>query len=707
MHKKSAAQKVANSRTATHAVKLQTAIALHQRGDLAEAEAIYKEVLQSQPRNVDALHFLALIAYQRKNYNDAVVLFEQALTIIPHHISSLNNYGLALLELKCYSEALKCYDKAIFLKTDYAQVYFNRGNVLQHLKHYEEALASYDKAIALKADYAQAFFNRGNVLLTLKQYAMALISFDSAIALKANYAEVFCNRSIALKELNRYEEALLSLDKAIALKADYPEAYSNRGNALQELKRYNDALGSFKKALEINADGSFWFGAYQSTKMRICNWENFDNDVRRLFEKIEHKEKALVPFAVLATVDAPSLQKEAALIFVEARHPSQCIRSEMPKYPRHNKIRIGYYSADFCNHAVSLLTAELYEMHDRSLFEITAFSFGSGIQDHVRQRIENAVDTFIDVRNISDNDVALKSRNLEIDIAIDLGGFTKDFRTGIFALRAAPIQASYIGYLGTMGAEYIDYIIADEVLIPADSQKYYTEKIAYIPSYQANDSKRQIADRVFTRAELGLPPSGFVFCCFNNNYKITPGTFGSWMRILNAVDGSVLFLYADNDLVKANLQKEAAKRGVDANRLVFGKRLPTPEYIARYRTADLFLDTFPYNAGATASDALWAGLPVLTCIGKSFASRIAASLLTAIDLPELITTTQDDYEALAIELATHPDRLDNIRRKLEKNRLTTPLFDTSLFTKHIEEAYTTMYERYQADLPPDHIYSKE
>ena len=323
----------------------------------------------------------------------------------------------------------------------------------------------------------------------------------------------------------------------------------------------------------------------------------------------------------------------------------------------------------------------------------------------MRQRLKVAFDKFIDVRNMSDRDVALLARSLEIDIGIDLNGFTEGERTDIFAMRAAPIQVSYLGYPGTMGADYIDYLIADPTLISASHQPHYTEKIVYLPnSYQPNDRKRRISDKVFTRAEAGLPQEGFVFCCFNNNYKITPDIFESWMRILGRVGGSVLWLFEDNEIAARNLKKEASVRDIDPERLVFARHMALPEHLARHRLADLFLDTLPYNAHTTASDALWAGLPVLTQIGETFAGRVAASLLNAVRLPELITTTRDAYEELAVELATDPAKLAGIKQKLSDNRLTTPLFDTELFAKHIEAAYMQMYERYQAGLPPDHIH---
>ena len=358
---------------------------------------------------------------------------------------------------------------------------------------------------------------------------------------------------------------------------------------------------------------------------------------------------------------------------------------------------------DFRDHPVSSLTVGMYEAHDRNGFEIYGFSYGEDTGDPMRKRLERAFDRFMDVRAKSDLETAALARELEIDIAIDLAGYTDNGRSGIFAARAAPVQVSYLGYLGTMGADYIDYVVADATVIPEASRAAFSEKVAVLPSYQVNDAGRPMPDKVFTRAELGLPPEGFVYCCFNNTYKITPATFDSWMRILGAVEGSVLFLYADVESAAANLRKEAAARGIAAERLVFGKRLPMPEYLARFRAADLFLDTLPYNAGATASDALWMGLPVLTLQGEALAARQAASLLRAAGLAELITTTRAAYEALAIGLARDPVRHAELKAKLARNRPTAALFDTGAFTRNIEEAFRQMHGRHQAGLAPDHI----
>jgi predicted O-linked N-acetylglucosamine transferase (SPINDLY family) len=423
-----------------------------------------------------------------------------------------------------------------------------------------------------------------------------------------------------------------------------------------------------------------------------------------LEQKIQSKMKVTSSFHGIGLPISLFSQRQIAETWCSDMHAYNASLGQIDKQPRHSKIRLGYYSADFHNHATAYLMAELFERHDKEKFELIAFSFGPETKDEMQVRVSQAFDHFINVASLSDIEVALLSRELGVDIAIDLKGVTQDARLGIFSFRAAPVQVSYLGYPGTLGADYIDYLIADKTLIPLQSQQYYSEKIVYLPnSYQVNDRQRVIAPTQFTKQELGLPQDAFVFCCFNNNFKITPDVFDSWVGILKAVDESVLWLFQDNPTAAMNLQKEAALRGLDPARLVFATRMDLPEHLARHKAADLFLDTLPYNAHTTASDALWAGLPVLTCMGESFASRVAASLLNAIGLPELVTETRADYEALAIKLAKNPAQLKEIKEKLGRNRLTTPLFDTALFTKNIEAAYSQMFERYQADLPPDHL----
>ncbi|QWD77732.1 tetratricopeptide repeat protein [Polynucleobacter sp. MWH-Svant-W18] len=637
--------------------------------NLESAELYLKQALRFQSNNADVLRLLGVISAQRGEYSKALKHLGNSLKAFPKNALALSNIGNVYLELKEYVNALEAYDKSIKIDSKYAEAWSNKGNALSELKRNDEALAHYDKALSLNPNYAEAWSNKGNVL----------------------------------NELKRYDEALAHYDQALSLKPDYAEAWSNKAIVLNALKLYEQAIFHYEQALSFASSLDWVEGGLLHTKMKICHWNGLDQSIKKLRIGISTGDRVAPPFTMLALNDDLEMHRQCAQIYTQSKYQSNNALGPIPKYARNEKIRIGYFSGDFRNHAVSILTAELFELHDKDRFEIIAFSFGADDQSPIRLRLNQAFSQFIDVSAMSDVDVAKLARDLRIDIAIDLGGHTADSRTGIFSYRIAPIQLSYIGYLGTMGAKYYDYLLADRTIILEDLQKFYLEKIVYLPSYQANDRKRIISDRKFTRAELGIPETAFVFCCFNNNYKILPATFDCWMQILNSVECSVLFLYADNEQAKTNLINEAKKRGVDGARLVFGYFIAPEENLARYRVCDLFLDTFPYNAGTTASDALWAGLPVLTMMGESFASRVAASLLNAIDLPELITNTQEEYEALAIELARNPQKLTDIKLKLSNNRLITPLFDTPLFTKNLEAAYIKMYERYQADLQPEHL----
>lgn len=636
--------------------------------------------------------------------DEALADYARAVSIDPGFAQAHFNYALLQQQAERLDAALASYEKTIELKPDYAEAHANRAFVLFRLRRFELALAGYDQAIALRPDHAAAHLHRGNALKELNRLDAALASYDAAIGVNPGYAEAYLNRGVVLYGLNRFDAALESYDRAIATKPEYADAYFNRASLLREIKRFEAAAADYKVAAALDPGIKFLAGARLEARMQVCDFTAFDAEVSEVAASVERDEPATHPFAFLTFSDSQRLQKKAAQIWVRETCPADESLGPIPKRATHEKIRIGYFSADFREHPVARLLAELIETHDRSRFEVIAFSFGPDTQEDLRERLKRAFDRFLDLRRKSDMEIASLARSLSIDIAIDLGGYTHNSRPNIFALRAAPIQVSYLGYLGTMGAPYMDYLVADAATIHPDEHEHYSEKIIYLPSYQVNDSQRRIAQRVFTRQELGIPPAAFVFSCFNSNYKITRRTFSVWMRILTRVESGILFLYADNQAAKQNLLKETRRLGVDTHRIVFGERLGLEDYLARFRTMDLFLDTLPYNAGTTASDALWAGLPVLTCTGSSFASRVATSALKAIDLLELITENAVQYEELAVALASNPSRLAQIKKKLAVNRLTHQLFNSRLFTKHLETAYMNIYERYKSALPPDHIF---
>jgi predicted O-linked N-acetylglucosamine transferase (SPINDLY family) len=717
---------------------IQQAAALLGRGRSSEAEQLCRSVLRSHAANFQALTLLGVIAAKTRRAQEAADFFRRALAAKPDDIGAAANYSKALTELKRFDEALQTCERWLRLDPRNAEGHSLRGTLLQQLERPEAALASYDKALELKPGLAQAHYNLGVVLRGMQRQAEALASYERALGIKPDYAAALANRGALLQEMGRPQEALASYERALAIKPEYPEVLNNMGVVLQDLMRGDEAVQSFRRALELEPDDanvhvnlgnacvrmgrwedvpdyyrraweikpelSWLHGEWLRSKMRLCDWRDFDGQVAQLLEEVRRGDKTVLPFQVLAITDSPALQLQAAATWANHVASRQVLLPAAALPAPAGKIRLAYYSADFNEHATAILAAGLFEHHDRSLFELTAFSFGPPIEDEMRRRLTAAFDRFVDVRMRSDKEIALLSRDLSIDIAVDLKGYTTEARMEIFAHRAAPVQVSYLGYPGTMAASYMDYLIADETVIPAKSAANYTEKIVYLPdSYQVNDRKRSIAERDYTREELGLPPQGFVFCCFNNPFKITPSVFDIWMRILKRVEGSVLWLLVDSDRVAANLRREAEARGVGGARLVFAPHMSLPEHLARHRRADLFLDTHPYNAHTTTSDALWAGLPVLTRLGESFAARVAGSLLKAGGLPELITTTPEAYESLAVELAGDPIRLAELAQRLHRTRLMVPLFDTELFTRRLEDAYLQMYQRSVRGLSPDHL----
>ena len=683
---------------------LQQGISFFERSNFDSAELILKRLIKIDSNCLPAFYVLGLIKVSQENFKEAVGFFKKAAKLNPDDFSIQFNLAKALSDSECDQESIPHHKIATKLSKNNPLAWLNYAKSVYKLGAYVEALECYAKVLDLKPDYAEAWSSKGGVLHKIKRYEEALQHYDKALSLKPDYAEAYSNKGNTLNELMLYEEALQHYDKALSLKPDYAEAYSNKGNALNELMLYEEALQYYDKALSLKPDIDWALGNRLILKLQMCNWDNLQRDINHLVEMNKSNNKIIQPFQLLPMIDNPQLHKKISEIYTLHKYPVNPELGNIHFSKQKKKIRLGYFSPDFRNHPVALLTAELFESHDRTLFEVIAFSLlQASDEDQIRMRLKNSFDKFLDVGHLSDIEIAKLAREMDIDIAIDLCGHTRHSRTGIFSFRAAPIQVSYLGYLGTMGANYIDYLLADKTIITKDLEECYTEKIIYLPSYQVNDSKKTISQKKFTREELGVSEDKIIYCCFNNNYKILPTTFESWMRILKEVDKSILFLYAESSVVEDNLIKEAKSRGIDSSRIVFGKRIKYEEYLERYKICDLFLDTLPYNAGTTASDALWAGLPVITLKGKSFASRVAASLLTAINLPELITSSQEEYELLAIKLGNNPNELIHLKQKIENTKLRSNLFDTVAFTDKLEKAYLEAYDRYLLGSAPDNI----
>ncbi len=688
-------------------------IALNCRGNALEALGRFTEALSNfdcaislDPAYVQAYYNKANCLQKQRNFAKALQIYDKAIALKPDYAEAFSNRGVVLNSLERIDEALVSYQTAIEIKPNFAEAYYNQGNALLNLKRYEDALLSFNQAILLNSNYVDAFINQAKTYLCLGQFKLALASCEQVIVLKPDNADAYIHCGEILFRLNALEKAQLSYGLALALDPEYGLAYFNRGVCLKLLMRNEEAILDLECATKYSPSQPFLPLIKLNVNMHLCSWVDFTNQLNEIIEKINVQNELSLPFAMQALTDQLCVHKKIALSFIEDSHPINTKLSAITPYPLHEKIRIAYISADFKSHPVAHLTAELYDLHNRGQFEIFALSIGPNTQDEMRQRLEASFDHFHDVQVFSDEEVALFARVLQIDIVVDLTGHTALSRPGIFAFRAAPIQVNYLGYPGTFGADYMDYIIADKVLIPKDKQNHYVEKVVYMPdSYMVTNSQVKLPNNIFTREILGLPATGFVFCCFNQSYKILPDVFSCWMRILNQVDGSVLWLAHSNATAIKNLKAEAVKQGVQEHRLIFSERMSSvEEHLNRIQLADLFLDTLPFNAHTTASDALRMGLPVLTRMGESFTSRVAASLLNAVNLPELVTDNSAAYEALAIELATQPDKLHTIKNKLLANLPAAPLYNTALFTQYLETAYKMMYQRYHDGLEPEHIY---
>ncbi|MGH8641639.1 MAG: tetratricopeptide repeat protein [Burkholderiales bacterium] len=679
---------------------MEQAVAALATGNHAAAERLCRAVLEAAPRDPAALH---IAAHARRGQGDgagAREFLRRALESDPHNLQAMEELGAAELEAGEFQQSESWLRRAIGLGRRGAAVSCWLGLTLSAQGRHAEAVEAFRQATAADPRNPGMPLNLGHELAKTGLKEDAIASYDRVLALEPGHVEAHCNRGAVLLELGRFQEALASYERALALDPDNTDALNNRGIALLDLNRHEEAARAYQRLLEAAPDYPCAAGFRLHMLLQCCEWNEYEKYVAQVEEGIRAARWVSAPFNFLVVSDSAADQLQCSRLFMANDFPPVAPPVWKGERYRHERVRVAYLSADFHDHATAQLIAGLIEAHDRKRFETTAVSFGPRRSDVMRARLTEAFERFVEVGHLSDREVALMLRDLEIDIAVDLKAYTKDCRPGILAHRGAPVQVNFLGYPGTMGAPYMDYIIGDRTVIPPEHRACYTESVVYLPDcYQVNDSKRGIATRTPARSELGLPEQGFVFCCFNNNYKITPRVFAVWMRLLSKVEGGVLWLLETNETAARNLRREAERRGVAPDRLIFAPRVRLDEHLARHRLADLFLDTLPYNAHTTASDALWAGLPVLTHRGHAFAGRVAASLLEAVGVPELITHSWQEYEGLALKLGGDRDLLASIKAKLARNRATSPLFDTDRYRRHLEAAYITMWERAQRGEP--------
>ncbi len=626
-------------------------------GNAKQARDLLESVLAEDSTNHNALHLLGLLDCQEGARKAGIERIRTAIAMFPRFPAALNNLAVQLRKAGRLAESADAYRQALALEPGNLAIHANLANVLRDLGERAEAIAQFRRALELQPDAPGVRFS----------LALLLRGQDDAAALEQLEALV--------KEPREAPQAL----------AELADLYRTQG-------KLDQSLDCFSSSLRQDASNGQVRSEFISTLLQVCSWEEAATEKRTLLHDLVNGTGAATPFPLLSWHDDPALHHLAATRFSALCFPTPPALWRRACY-RHRRIRVAYLSADLRMHAVPHLIASVFEQHDRSAFDIRAVSFGQDQPTHMRTRLIRAFERFDDVQSMTEDVIARELRKDEIDIAIDLNGHTKDARLGIFAARPAPVQVTFLGYPGTTGAPFFDYVLADPFVLPHDQQPFYSEHIVHLPEcYQPNDVRRPRPAAMQSRTEVGLPHQGFVFCCFNNTYKVQPAIFAIWMRILAAVPGSVLWLLGDNKWATENLRNEAVLRGIDPARLIFAQRLPPIEHLARYRHANLLLDTLPYNAHTTAAEALWMDLPVLTCPGRSFAARVAGSLLRNVGLPELVTSSLEDYEALAIRLATHPDELAALRTRLMLNRATAPLFDSERFTRHLEAAFRQMHE---------------
>ena len=665
-----------------------------QHGRFADAERLFASAIQNNPSMVDAFFARGCAMQQLMRHDDALKLFAQALALRPDYVEVRNNRGVSLLALKRYEEALASFDRVLSARPGLAMIESNRAAALTGLGRYAEALQAGEKAIRGNPNDAEAWYNKGAALGGLDRFEEAITAFDKALALNPVHIQALAYRGISLAMLGRHEEAIASYDKGLRIEPRNVDLLYNRLTSLFGLKRYEQALKDCEAVLALDPEYKYVRGCLVHSRLQVCDWRNLETEKERLSAALRAGKRVLRPLQTILLSGDESEQLQCSRIWAE----NDCPKSKAPLWRgeryAHERIRLAYVSGDFRTHAVASLMAGVFENHDRDRFETYAISL-SREQGAMRSRMEHAFEHFIDVGGKSAKDAAALLRGIEVDIVVDLMGFTEGSETRIFAERPAPIQVNYLGFPGTMGADYIDYILVDEIVVPAKNRPCYTERLVHLPhSYLPADNARSISTHTPNRTEAGLPESGFVFCSFNNLAKIVPPMFDVWMRLLKQVEGSVLWLSAASPTAIRNLRHEASQRGVSGERLIFADFTPDPaDHLARLSLADLFLDTLPYNAHAGGSDALWAGVPILTCMGAAFAGRVGASLLSALGVPELITHTLDAYETRALQLAREPEELKSIKAKLVRQRTASPLFDTVRFTRNLESAFQLMHER--------------
>lgn len=679
-------------------------IALSLNAQYDESLTFFDKLIALQPNNINPYIRKAINFKKLDRLDDSINCYQKIIDLEPKYIDAYIKKAELLILIGNSKAAQLLYQHAIKIDSKNIILYLKYGVLLNELGHIDQALSIYKKSLEIEPNNPGALQNIGYIFKSKKRFDEAIKFLKKSVEIKADYNN-YNNIAEIYLYLRNTPEAIIYYDKAIKIEPNNPESYVGKAHAHQSIKEFDKAISSYNIILKLDKNFKYIFGARFYAKLFICDWSNFEEELNWIKLKLKEKKCIATPLHLCGFFDDPLIHRNGAEIYAKDKYPLNKSLGRIKKYKKNKKIKIGYFSGDFSEHPVGYLVTELFEMHDKSKFELFAFSLSTKIESNTRLRIENAFDDFIDVSNVSDKEIALLSREKKIDIAIDLGGYTKNSRPGIFPMKVAPIQINFLGYPGTMGTNYIDYNIADKFIIPEETQQYFNEKIIYLPnSYQPNENKIIPSKKVFSRKSEGLPESGFVFCCFNSSWKITPRIFEIWIRLLSSIKGSVLWFPGYPNSAILNLKKECTRFGMNQSRLIFSSLEKLREdHQEKIRLADLFLDCIPFGAQSTASDFLRVGIPIVTLIGSSFPNRVASSLLNSLNLNELVTKTELDYENLAIKIASNPQYLKEVKQKLISNISNSSIYNISKFTNNIESGYTQAYYRYHNNLEPKNI----
>ncbi len=667
---------------------------LHRQGKVHRALELYLKAISSNSKNPNLFFLIGTAYLQIKDFENSVIYLNKCTVLDPENIGAQNNLGGAYQNLKKYNKSIEVFKKLLTINPKFTEAYNNIGNCYFQLNKHQDAIENFKKSIEIDPKNFVAYSNIANVYRELKLFEKSILNYEKSIELNNKYFLAFNNLANVYKDISKFDEAIINYRKAININDKYVSAYENLGNVFHETAKFNEAANNYKKAYDINQDHHYVLGRLIHNKMYICEWADVESYRKALISKLKDNKKVSTPFELLSIIDNPEIHLLASKMYFDEKYLTNNFEISKMKKNKSDKIKIGYFSPDFRNHPVLHLIKDVFKHHDKSKFEVYAFSFEKHKNDEFTAEIKDYFNKFIEIKDLSDKEVYELTREIDIDIAIDLCGYTAFNRVKLFSNRVAPIQINYLGYPGSIGTNFMDYIIADQIVIPKDEIKNYSEKVVYLPNcYQPNSNYEKLKIKDLRKKDFSLPEDKVIFCNFGSNFKINPKIFDSWMNILEKAPNSILWLLKSNDESVENLKSEAQKRNIKKERIIFASKISQKEHLERLTLADIYLDTFPYSSHTTASDAIRMGIPIITLIGRSFHSRVCASILEQVNLSKLVAKTNEQFEEKATYFGNNRNKLLELKEELVNSCQTSSLFKIENFTKQLETIYINLVQK--------------